>query len=241
MNGVKANAFKPIHIEMPENRIIITVDGLAGSGKSSLAAALAAKTGFALLNSGLLYRGLAYLSRLEKVAYDDVNGLKSLLKKHKMELDIDSKGECALFIDAVNLTHFLRTVEVSETSSLISQLPMIREQLQPLQRDAFPGRPMVAEGRDMGTVIFPDAKLKFFVETDLEVRIQRRMNQLGLSGPDGEAKVRKEVADRDVRDTQRIIAPAVAASDAVMIDNTTRSLTETVEAMYTTASSRGLV
>lgn len=221
------------------SRTIITVDGLAGSGKTSLSRALARSLGFAHLNSGLLYRGVGWLGLEHTVDLDNEGAIGELLKLHTVEL----RGEGELFIDGVDRTAELITPEVSEATSKTSRFPVVRRFLLEAQRGAFPRRGLVAEGRDMGTVVFPEAPLKFFVTASVEVRVMRRLQQLTASSGIvlDEAAIRREILERDERDSTRAVSPTRGADDAVAIDNSGRPMEEVVASMRTIATERGLV
>jgi CMP/dCMP kinase len=229
-------------------RKVITVDGLAGSGKSTLACLLADKLGFIHFNSGLLYRAAAFLAL--DAGVDPHNGPKvaELLDAHDVQLQADRKKGTQLLIDGVNRTDEVQSVEVSNATSCAATCKEVRQRLVKTQREIFPGLNIVAEGRDMGTVIFPESSVKFYVTADLEVRIQRRLSKLygdvqKITPTELKLlkqKVEKELLERDARDSGRDIAPLKPAPDAVMIDNSAASLTEIVQSMYDTALRRGL-
>ncbi len=233
-------------------RNVITIDGPAGSGKSSISALLAKKLGWINLNSGLLYRAAAYSALKTKTSLTDGQALSKLIKTLKIELKEDASGHGALYLNGKLTSEELRTPEVSEVTSKISTVPEVREALRDAQRNAFAGRPLVAEGRDMGTVIFPDAQLKIFLTVSEAARIERRINQLkaeseknGKVLPEADiewlrAQMKIEIQERDARDTGRKVAPLVPASDAVIIDNSSRTLEDTLKEIYELINSRRL-
>lgn len=231
---------------MNTNRIVITIDGLAGSGKSTLAALLAKKLGFIHFNSGQLYRAVGYLATREGVALDDQDGIERLIMAHKVELKLSSAGEISVLIDSSEVGSELRTPAVSEATSVVSGLEVVRKALLAPQRQAFPGYSLVAEGRDMGTVVFQDSPLKFFVSAPVAVRVRRRISQLRANNNissdinELERAVQQEILERDERDVNRRLAPTVAASDSIAVDNSSPDLTQAIEFMYSLALSRGL-
>ena len=225
-------------------RFVIAVDGLAGSGKTTLSRLLAQKLGFAHLNSGALYRGVAWLAREHGVSARDVTALQTLLSTHSLQLQRNANQEGRVFVDGRDITAEIGVPEISEMTSVLSQFQEVRKELFSRQRDAFPGVALVAEGRDMGTIVFPDAPLKFFIRASQSVRIERRLRQLGLdpatADPDGlkalNRQIEMEIVERDERDSQRAVAPTVAAADAVQVDNSAETLTDVLQTMYSVAS-----
>jgi len=222
---------------------MITVDGLAGSGKTSLSRELAKILKFKHLNSGLLYRAVGYLCLTHRIDPEDFEKVGGLLAKHTILLTGSAESERGdIVLDSVVVTEKLLSPEVSEAASRVAQHQNVRTALIEHQRQAFPGESVVAEGRDMGTVIFPDADLKFFVEVDRDTRIKRRSAQLGLNSADEptRAAIMQEIVERDARDSMREAAPTKPAPDAIKIDNSSAPLTEVVNTMYDFASLRGL-
>lgn len=204
-------------------RIVITVDGHAGSGKTSLCRLLAKRLGFCHFSSGLLYRGLGMLALRAGVSRNDEAALCALLSAHRIEIIADSENRSVLLLDGVAQDEAnVQAPEVSEAASLVSAFGEVRKALVRCQREAFAGRPIIAEGRDMGTVIFPDAPMKFFIEVEVETRVQRRLAQLAAAGSAASldaATIRREIHERDERDSGREHAPTKAAGDAVVIHN----------------------
>lgn len=241
--GSRSNLLSSHYVMMREKRTVITVDGLAGSGKTTLSREFAGKIGFLHLNSGLLYRAAAAAINSAKIVPTSQADVEGFLKGHSFGLRLIAGGVAEVTMDDVAVSGDLQRPEISETASLISQFKGVRDALRDAQRDAFPGKPLVAEGRDMGTVIFPDADLKLFVEVDQVIRVKRRLSQLGVQSGDKdvEATIRQEIIERDIRDAERAIAPTKPAADAVIIDNSSRSLTEVLDAMYDAALERGLI
>ncbi len=229
-------------------RTVITVDGLAGSGKTTLARRLAEKLNFRHLNSGLFYRGAAQLTLDGKLDPADEAAIVAMLKLHKLQLSINRQGEVTLLIDGIDCGEKVRAPQISERTSKISVLKGVRDYLVEPQRGCFDDDPLVAEGRDMGTIIFEKAPLKFFIEADQDVRIERRLQQLYgdfQKLPEHKRNLLKreieiEVIERDKRDSERSIAPTLPADGAIIIDNSRQRLTEVVQKMYDLAVSRGL-
>lgn len=231
---------------MESKRDVVTVDGLAGSGKTTLSRLLADKLGFVHFGSSLFYRAVAWLALQGGLSLSDDKSLVGLLAAHSIELSFRADGRATVLIDAVDRGDEVKVPEVSEATSIISAISAVRDALYLPQRDVFPGRPLVAEGRDMGTVIFPDAPVKFFISADVDVRVRRRVRELypdkTLETLDSglRRKLQIEIVERDERDANRAVAPTVAADDAIIVDNSSQMLTEVLENMYHAVTSRGL-
>lgn len=222
------------------NRHIVTIDGLAGSGKTTISELLAKKLGYAHLNSGLLYRAVGWLTLQDAVDPSDISAVAELPLRHRILLRLDDSLSSKLSVDGQDLGREVYTEAVTEMTSITSQYAQLRQALIVSQREAFPGYCLVAEGRDMGTIVFKDAPIKFFVHTDLEVRVSRRLAQILKSKPDlseSEAKsmegqVERDLSERDERDSKRAVAPTKPADDAIQIDNSSLPLTQVIQTMY---------
>jgi cytidylate kinase len=237
-------------VSKPSSRIVVAVDGLAGSGKTTLARLLAERCGFAHLNSGQLYRAVALITLREKISGDDERALVAAIRAHRIELRAEGEsGKARIYIDGRDESANVAHPEVSEMTSITSRHPAVRAELVAAQRGAFPGRSIVAEGRDMGTVIFPEAPAKFFITADQAVRVERRVQQLygdraRLTPAELKSlnqKIQIEIIERDQRDEHRSVSPTKAAQDAIAIDNTRDPLTVVLQRMYDILSSRGLL
>jgi len=214
-------------------RDVITVDGVGASGKSALARLLARRLGYGHLNSGLLYRAAGWLILRAAVDPEDPEQVRSELEKHLISLQRGSEGATLVVIDGEPRGDELLSSEVSVVASLVARYQAVRDIFTALQRNAFAPGGVVAEGRDMGTIIFPDARVKFFVDARLEVRARRRYEQ--LKGTPQEAsfdEIARDLAERDERDAARPVAPAKPAPGAVIVDNSDSPLDEVVEQMY---------
>ncbi len=242
--------FKPLPImTKPNARTIITVDGLAGSGKTTLSKLLAEKLGFIHLNSGSLYRSVAWLVKNAGIAPGDTDAIRALLTQNQLSLVNGGDAPAIVQINGQALSEDLQKPEISELTSILAAKDFVRDYLRDTQRLAFAGEPLVAEGRDMGTIIFPDAPLKFFVTASPEIRAARRIAQLygdtanwsedRLNGLKHEMEV--EISARDKRDNERALAPTKPAENAVLIDNSREKLTAVVQNMYAAAASQGLL
>ena len=227
-------------------RFVIAVDGLAGSGKTTLSRLLAQQLGFAHLNSGGMYRAVAWLARANSLPATSIDALLQLIRDHAIEMRLGPDRASQIVVDGRDISAEIGTPEISEATSILSQFQEIRGQLFERQRSAFPGCHLVAEGRDMGTIVFPDAQVKFFVRASQQVRIERRLQQLGVNQSTADAdglkalkrQIEIEIVERDERDATRAIAPTVAAADAIDVDNSGQTLTAVLQTMYSVASHR---
>ncbi len=207
---------------------IITLDGPSGSGKGAVGRWLAKHLGWHYLDSGALYRLVALAAMQRSIASDDETALCALTQV--LQLRFEDGG--AIYLDGHCVTELIRSEACSQMASQIALLPKLREALWRRQR-AFARAPgLVADGRDMGTVIFPEAPFKFFLEASLEQRVQRRFLQLKEAGQNVNLEdLRQQMALRDQRDTNRADAPLRPAGDAVVIDTTVlgvRAVCETI-------------
>ena len=214
-------------------RDVITVDGVGASGKSALARLLAARLGYGHLNSGLLYRAAGWLVARAGIDPNDPQRVITELSEHSISLDKGAESRTVVVIDGVVCGDELHSSEVSMAASLVARYQAVRDRFTALQRAAFAPGGVVAEGRDMGTIIFPDARVKFFVEGRLDVRARRRYEQLkGTPQAASLEEISRDLSARDARDAARAVAPAKPAPGAVVVDNSDRPLEEVVESMY---------
>lgn len=205
---------------------VITIDGPSGSGKGTVAALLAAKLGWNFLDSGALYRLLAFAARNHGVDLTNEEALKLLAAHLDVQFGATKDGQgMHIILEGEDVTRAIRNEQVGAGASQVAALPVVREAL--LQRQkAFREPPgLVADGRDMGTVVFPDAPLKIFLTASAEERARRRFLQLKAKGDDVNlASLLDEIRARDERDTQREVAPLKPADDAVELDSTHLSI-----------------
>ncbi|WP_420902078.1 (d)CMP kinase [Pseudomonas psychrophila] len=210
---------------------VITIDGPSGSGKGTVAGILAKRLGWNLLDSGALYRLLAFAAGNHGVALDN----EALLEKLAAHLDVQFVGAtdgkpARIILEGDEVTHAIRSEAVAAGASKVAALPAVRDALLQRQRafQEFPG--LVADGRDMGTVVFPDAPLKIFLTASAEERARRRYLQLKAKGDDVSLSgLLDEIRARDERDTQRAIAPLKPAADAIQLDSTELSIEQVLE------------
>jgi cytidylate kinase len=219
-------------------RLIVAIDGPAAAGKSTAGKALAARLGYLYLDTGALYRAVAWLAEREGIA--DAPG--AAVAQRALAADIRLEGEPAhprVLVDGRDVSAEIRTERMSDLSSRLSALPEVRAALLGLQRRLGAAGGIVMDGRDIGTVIFPEADAKFFVSASPAARARRRHEELLARGlPSDEARVRAELEGRDRRDAGRDVAPLRAAADAVVIDTTTLTPAQVLDRMLEVVESR---
>lgn len=200
---------------------VITLDGPSGTGKGTLCHLLAEHLGWHFLDSGAIYRVLAYASRKEGIHFNDVDNLVKRAHTLNLRFAISDERNSVVLLDEIDITEDIRSEQCGQEASLIAALPDIREALLARQR-AFAVMPgLVTDGRDMGTVVFPDAVLKIFLYASPEARANRRYLQLKKKGIDARlTQVVEELAERDARDTARTHSPLKPAQDSVHVDTT---------------------
>jgi len=226
---------------MSEKHNIVTIDGPSGVGKSTVAGLLAKRLGFTYLDTGAMYRAVAYAVQQKGINSDDQRAIAGLL--HTLTINLlppDGEGEgVRVFVDGREITQFLRTQEIGMLASRISSLPVVRNKLTHLQRQIGQHGNIVAEGRDTGTVVFPDAAWKFYLDARPEERARRRAEQLAQRGVKvDQSKILEQILQRDHDDRTRTLAPLKAADDAVIIDSTSSSAENIVEQMLSIIKSR---
>ena len=209
--------------------VIVTVDGPSGAGKGTLCYALAEKLGFALLDSGAIYRVLALAALKSAVDLDDESGLAALARGLDVRfLPVD--GAVRVLLGGEDVSASIRTQAVAEAASRVAVFPVVRAALLQLQREFAQDSRLIADGRDMGTVVFPAAAAKLFLDASVEARAKRRYKQLQSQGIDGNfAQILAEVKARDERDRNRAVAPLKPAEDALVLDSTALSIDEVVK------------
>jgi CMP/dCMP kinase len=220
---------------------IVTIDGPSSSGKGTISRIVAARVGWHLLDSGALYRLVALAGLRNKVDPDDVPEHVSLARTMRVEFGSQEGGHERILLGGDDVTRQIRTEEAGAGASRVAAWPAVRAALTDRQR-AFAQAPgLVADGRDMGTVIFPGAQLKVFLTASAEERAQRRHKQLIEKGPAASlAALSREIAERDLRDSTRQVAPLKPAPDAQLLDSTGLSIDAVVERVLSLGRERNL-
>jgi cytidylate kinase len=221
--------------------LVVAIDGPAGAGKSTAARLLAERLGYALLDTGAIYRTLALLSRREGIAWDDGPGVAQLAQGLDIRFALRD-GVNRVMLRGDDITPEIRTPEISDGASRVSALPEVRASLLGLQRQLGAAGGVVVEGRDIGTVVFPDAGAKFYLTASMDERARRRLAELrGASPSPTLAEVEGELRARDHRDSTRAVAPLRKADDAVEIDSSVLSADAVVERMAEIVHARAVI
>jgi cytidylate kinase len=209
--------------------MIITIDGPAGAGKSTASKMLAKKLGYIYLDTGSLYRALAYKVVKNKINLEDMEALNHLCSNISIILK-NYEGQMKVYVDGEDVGDRIRTEEIGLAASRISAYAIVRQRLLQLQREAGRNGGIVAEGRDMGSVVFPNADFKFYLDADIKERIKRRHKELLGKGNSSELlAIQKDMETRDNQDSKREIAPLKPTSSSIIIDSTKLSLQEVVD------------
>ncbi|MCG6892690.1 MAG: (d)CMP kinase [Desulfobacteraceae bacterium] len=218
--------------------MLITIDGPAGAGKTTVSRMLAERLRFRYVDTGSLYRGIALAALEAGLQADDDDGLNSLLDHLQLDYRWEQSSGACLLVNGSDVRDRIRTPDVTMFASAASARPVVRRFLLDLQRRLGEDKCAVFEGRDMGTVVFPDADVKFFLDASLPERAKRRFLEMGGSGGQPLEEVESEMARRDANDSSRALAPLKPAPDAVLLDSTDMSAEAVVERMLSAIRSR---
>ena len=199
--------------------ISIAIDGPAGAGKSTIAKRLAKELGFYYVDTGAIYRTVAYFMDLLGVSPKDTDGVSRYIDELTIEIEYDEDGVQHMIMNGMDVSDDIRTPDISQKASLVSAQPVVREMLLDMQRDVAKKHNVIMDGRDIGTVVLPRANVKIFLTASAEVRAQRRYAELQAKGTkDSFEKVLADIKLRDHQDSTRAIAPLKQAKDAVLLD-----------------------
>ena len=209
----------------------IAIDGPGGAGKSTLARSLSKKLGFAYVDTGAIYRTVGFAARARGIAPDDAVAVAAMLGEIKVEARFEG-GRQDMYLDGEFLGDRIREHEISHYASAVSAIPAVREYLFDMQRSIADANNVIMDGRDIGTVILPDAQLKIFLTATPEERAMRRTNELIAKGQTADyEQILADIKERDERDSSRTVAPLKPADDAILFNNTGYTPEQSLEAL----------
>jgi len=211
-------------------KLLITIDGPAGAGKTTVSRALAERLGYRYIDTGALYRGVAYEVKRRGIDPENEAELDDLCDRIQLRFESEGKG-LRLYSNNLDISDYIRTPEISMLASAVSAKSIVRDYLLEVQREIGQKKAAVFEGRDMGTVVFPEADVKFFLDASSKTRALRRYQELNAESGQSLEKVAKELQQRDTNDSTRSLAPLKPAEDAIRIDSSELSVQEVVELM----------
>ena len=207
----------------------IAIDGPAGAGKSTIAKKLAAELGYHYVDTGAIYRTVAYFMDLLGVSPKDVDGVERYIDELTIEIEYDEDGKQHMIMNGMDVTDDIRTQDISQKASLVSAHAVVREVLLDMQRDMAKNYNVIMDGRDIGTVVLPKASVKIFLTASPEVRSQRRCDELVAKGQKAKYEtILKEIKQRDYQDTHREIAPLKLARDSIKVDTSDMDIDQVV-------------
>ena len=210
----------------------IAIDGPAGAGKSTIARRLAAELGYCYVDTGAIYRTVAYFLDLWGVSPKDVDGVRRYIDELTVEITYDETGSQHMIMNGMDVTPDIRTQEISQKASLVSAHKEVRDMLLDMQRDVARKHNVIMDGRDIGTVVLPKADVKIFLTASSQVRALRRYEELIAKGQKAElSQILKEIEQRDYEDTHREVAPLKKARDAVELDTSDLDIDGVIAAM----------
>ena len=197
----------------------VAIDGPAGAGKSTVAKALAKELGYHYVDTGAIYRTVAYFLDLWGVSPKDIDGVTRYIDELTIDIDYDEDGKQHMIMNGMDVTEDIRTQDVAQKASLVSAHAVVRDMLLDMQRSVAKQHNVIMDGRDIGTVVLPRATVKIFLTASAEVRAKRRTEELTAKGQKADyATVLKEIQQRDYQDMNRPIAPLKQAKDAILLD-----------------------
>ena len=210
----------------------IAIDGPAGAGKSTIAKALAKDLGYQYVDTGAIYRTVAYFFDLWGVSPKDIDGITRYIDELTVGIEYDEDGVQHMIMNGMDVTEDIRTQEISQKASIVSAHAIVRDMLLDMQRDVAKKHNVIMDGRDIGTVVLPKATVKIFLTASPEVRAKRRCDELNAKGQKANfQQVLKDIQQRDYQDTHREIAPLKQAKDAVKVDTSALDIDGVVAAI----------
>lgn len=210
--------------------ISVAIDGPAGAGKSTIARRLAAELGYRYVDTGAIYRTVAYFMDLWGVSPKDVDGVNRYIDELTVEIEYDEDGLQHMMMNGMDVTKDIRTPDISQKASLVSAHACVRDMLLDMQRELAEQNNVVMDGRDIGTVVLPHATVKIFLTASPEVRAKRRCDELSAKGQKVDYnKVLKDIQQRDYQDTHREIAPLKMSRDSIKVDTSDMTIEEVLE------------
>jgi len=210
--------------------VVVTIDGPAGAGKTTVSRQLAEALRYRYVDTGALYRAVALAAMDAGVSAEDEAGLKNLCTRLTLNYEI-AANSTRLLLNGIDITDQIRTPEIAMMASAVSARPAVREFLLGIQKQMGRDKAAVFEGRDMGTVVFPEAEVKFFLDASIKVRAMRRFQELGEKGHQSLQEVEQDMAFRDKNDSSRCISPLKPAADAIHIDSSRMTISDVVAKM----------
>ena len=207
----------------------IAIDGPAGAGKSTIAKRLAKELGYRYVDTGAIYRTVAYFFDLWGVSPKDIDGIRRYIDELNIDIEYDEDGLQHMIMNGIDVTGDIRTQDISQKANLISALAIVRDAMMDMQRDAAKKYNVIMDGRDIGTVVLPKANVKIFLTASAEVRAQRRTDELLAKGQKANyATILKEIQQRDYQDTHREVAPLKMCRDSVKVDTSDLDIDEVI-------------
>jgi len=213
--------------------MVITIDGAAGVGKTTTAKSLASKLGYQYLDTGAMYRAVTYFFRQHSIDINSDSQVRKMLDILNLEIDFTSNNSITILLDDKDVSSLIRSKEITNAVSEVSALQPVREKIVKIQKDITENGNFVIEGRDIGTVLYPGAKYKFFLIADYDTRAERRLKDFKrLNEELNVNKIKQDLIDRDQYDSSRKLSPLKQASDAIVIDTSNCTFDDQVNQIY---------